>query len=243
MYGWLIALSVVGGALALMLLVLFLGSASVRLSIDGEVTVAVSVLGIRKRLLPRPKPRENLRDVSQCRNPDRLLRREEKRRRKAAAKAEQKRLKQEQKKAAKKAGAAAPAPNLKENLDMILALLKKAYTLTKGKIGVRFRKMHLRVATGDAAGTAILYGVVVQSAAYLLQWSEDHFNRVRREDGDMTVEPDFVSSRSAAEVDVRISVRLFRAVGIGIGMLRAYFSERKRARRRAAKRTHAAKNV
>ncbi len=240
MNGLLITLSVIGGIVVLLLLLLFLGSVRVRLSINGDVTVQVSVLGIRKKLLPRPKPQEKLRDVAGCRHPERLLRKEEKRRQKAAEKAEQKRLREEQKRAAKeaakKSAPTAPVPNLKENLDMILSLLKRAYALTKGRIRITFRRFHLRVATGDASQTAILYGVIVQTAAYLLQWTEDHFNHVRRRDGDMTVEADFVSPKSTADLDLRISVRLFRAVRIGVGMLRAFRAERRRARRRAAKR-------
>ncbi len=238
MSGWLIALIAFGGVLVLLLLLLFLGSAGIRITADDDIRVVVSVLGFRKRLLPGKSRQESLRDVSKCRNMTRLMRREEKRRRKAEEKAEKKRLKQEQKQAKKEAQKASgvAAPNLKENLDMILALLKKAYSLTKGKVCIRFHRMHIVVATGDAANTAILYGVMVQSVAYLLQWSEDHFNRIRRDEGNMTVEPDYVASKSSIDIDLIISVRLFRAAGIGIGMLRSYLAERKRARRRAAKR-------
>lgn len=245
MNGWLIALAIVGGLILLLILVIFLGSARVRLSVDGSVTVTVSVLGIRKTLYPRrAEKKRELMDVSGCKHPEKVLRREEKRRRKAAAKAEQKRLKREEKRAKKEAErkkGAAPAPNLKENLDMILALIKRAHALTRGKIVIEFRKFHLYVATGDAAGTAILYGVILQTAAYLLQFTEDHFAHVRRRDGDMTVEADYLAPHPSAEVDLRLSVRLFRAVRIGFGMLRAYLTERRRARRRAAKRVAAKK--
>lgn len=238
MNGLQIALSIIGGILLLFLLALFFGSASVQLTFDGDVAVSVSVFGIRKRLFPRATPNKTLRDVADCKHPDRLLRKEEKKRQKAAAKA----LKKEQKRkkkgdAAKPAQKPAPAPNLKENLDMVLALIKRAYTLTKGKIGIEFRKMHLFVATKDAAQTAILYGIILQASSYLLQWVEDHFHHIARKDGAVTVEPDFLSGTPSAELDLRLSVRLFRAVGIGLGMFRAYLAERKRARRRAAKRT------
>lgn len=238
MNGLLIALSIIGGILVLLLLALFFGSARVRLSFDGNLAVSISVFGIRKRLFPRTAPNKTLRDVSDCHDPERLLRKEEKKRRKAAAKA----LKKEQKRKKKKSGAAepaqkpAPAPNLKENLDMVLALIKRAYTLTKGKVGIEFRKMHLFVATKDAAHTAIFYGIIVQASSYLLQWVEDHFHHIARKEGAVTVQPDFLSETPSAELDIRLSVRLFRALGIGFGMFRAYLAERKRARRRAEKR-------
>ena len=237
MNGLQIALSIIGGILLLILLALFCGSARVRLTLDGDVAVSISVLGIRKRLFPRAASNKTLRDVADCRDPERLLRKEEKKRQKAAAKVLKKERKRKKKgEAAESAQKPAPAPNLKENLDMVLALIKRAYTLTKGKIGIEFRKMHLFVATKDAAQTAILYGIVLQASSYLLQWVEDHFHHISRKDGDVTVEPDFLSETPSAELDIRLSVRLFRAIGIGLGMFRAYLAERKRARRRAAKR-------
>lgn len=238
MNGLLIALSIIGGILILLLLALFFGSVRVRLSFDGTVTVSVSVFGIRKRLFPRAAPNKSLRDVADCRNPERLLRKEEKKRQKAAAKALKKERKRKKKKdgTAKPAQKPAPAPNLKENLDMVFALLKRAYALTKGKVGIEFRKMHLFVATKDAAQTAILYGIILQASSYLLQWVENHFHHIARKEGAVTVEPDFLSETPSAELDIRLSVRLFRAIGIGFGMFRAYLAERKRARHRAAKR-------
>lgn len=233
-----IVLSVIGGIAVLLLLLLFFGSVRIKTTINGEVMILGSILGIRRRLYPHPEPKEDLIDVSRCRHPERVLRKEEKRRRKALEKAERKRLKKKE----EKPSAPAPAPNLKENLDMILALLKRAYKLTRGKLAIEFREMHLRVAAGDAAQTAILYGVVLQTSAYLLQWTEDHFNHVRRRDGAMTVEPDYLAAKPTAKLDLRISVRLFRAIGIGFQMLRAYSAERRRARRHAMKRTADAKN-
>ena len=113
--------------------------------------------------------------------------------------------------------------------------------VAEDKIKVEGAGVTFRLATGDAAGTAILYGVVLQTAAYLLQFTEDHFAHVRRRDGDMTVEADYLAPRPSAEIDLRLSVRLFRAIEIGFGMLRAYLTERRRARRRAAKRVAAKK--
>ena len=245
MNGWLIVLAIVGGLFLLLLLALFLGKASARVTVEGEVTLTVSVFGIRKRILPRRSAEKPLRDVAACRDPEKALRREEKRLRKKAEKAERKRLKKEKEREKKAAGTKrpAPSPNLKENLDMIFALLRRAYELTGGKIGIEFRKLRLRVATGDAASTAILYGVVLQSSAYLLQWVESHYNHIRRRDGDMTVEVDYLGRHPSAEVNLRLSVRLFRAVGIGLGMFRAFLAERKRARKRAARRVAAAKRT
>ena len=238
MNGWLIVLSVIGGVLLLLLSTVCAGIVEARIRYEGGLVVSIHFLGFRKTVFSSEKTAEKpLRDIAGCPNPERLLKKEEKRRRKAEKEAERKRKKQEKqgKKPAKKAGPE-PTPNPKENLDMILAILKRAYALTKGKLRFDFRKLHLRIATGDAASTAILYGVVLQSAAYLLQWVQDHYNEIHRRKGDMTIEPDYLSEKSSIDLDLRLQVRGVRAIPIGLGLLHAYRTEKKRAKLRAKKR-------
>ncbi len=236
MNGWLIALSVLGGILLLLILLICFGAVSARVTYEGELTVRISVFGFSKTVYPRKSAEKPLQDVAGA-NPKKLLKAEEKRRRRAEKEAARKRKQQAKKEQAqaKKTGAE-PKPNLKENLDMILAILKRAYSLTKGKVRVEFRKMHLRVATGDAASTAILYGVILQTVAYLLQWTQDHFNEIRRREGDMTVEPDYLSDQPSFELDLRLRIVGFRAVGIALKMLHTYQVEKRRAKLRAKKR-------
>lgn len=236
--GWQIALLTIGGILLLLIFALCFGTVGVRMTYEDELTLRVSLFGIRKTIFPGKKEKD-LQDVSDSPNPNRLWKKEQKRLRKAEKKAERKRLKEKKKAVAAQKSAAEPAPNWKETLDMILAILKRGYSLTKGKLHFEFRKLHIRIATGDAASTALLYGVAVQSAAFLLQWIQDHFNEIHRKDGDMTVEPDFLSQQSSLEVDFRLRVRLFRAIGIALGLYRSYISEKKRAKRRAKKRVAA----
>jgi hypothetical protein len=164
------------------------------------------------------------------------LKKELKKQMKAAKKAEQKRLKALKKKQKKKARIASGkqvAPNLKENLDMILALLKRLYEVTRGRIGINFRKMHLRVASGDAAKTAILYGVIVQSVSYILNFVEEKFTHVKRSPGAMSVEPDYTATQSGAEIDLICKVKIRHAISIAVSMLMAYTKEHGRACRKA----------
>lgn len=233
----LIALSVVGGILLLLVSILCLGAVSARITFEDKLTVRVSAFGIFKFVFPQKKAEKPLRDVAGA-DPKALLKAEEKRRKRAEKEAARKRKKQAKKEAAQaKKTAAEPKPNLKENLDMVLAILKRAYALTKGKVRVEFRKMHLRVATGDAASTAILYGVILQNVAYLLQWTQDHFNEIHRREGDMTVKPDYLAERPSLELDLRLRVAGPRAIGIALKMLHTYRTEKRRAKLRAKKRT------
>lgn len=235
MNGWLIALSAIGGVLLLLVFILCFGFVGARVSYEGGLTVRISVFGFCKTIFPRKSGEKALADIAKS-DPKKLLKKEEKRRKRAEKKAARLQKKQAKKKQPSKKAEPEPTPNPKENLDMILAVLKRAYALTKGKLRVEFHKLRVTVATGDAASTAILYGAAVQSFSYLLQWTQDHFNEIHRNDGEMTVEPDFLSQTSAFELDLRLRTRGFRAVGIGLGLLRAYRTEKRRARLRAKKR-------
>jgi hypothetical protein len=198
--------------------------------------VTLSVCGIPFTLLsdaekeiPGPKDLEH---------PEALLRRERRRQRRAEKRAEKKRLRAREK-AAKRAEQKRtqrndqPSPNLKEKLEMILALLQLLYRETGGKLRLRVRRLHLWVGTDDAAKTAILYGAVLQSATYLLQWIDTHLLRIDRRDGAMTVEPDFVSGKCHADIDLTCSIRLYTALVIGIRMLLAFQREKAAAMRKA----------
>lgn len=239
MHPLLIVLTVLGGLLLLLLLLLLLGHARVRIRCPGKaLRVTLSVCGIPFTLLSDAE--KEIPDPKDLEHPEALLRRERRRQRRAEKRAEKKRLRArekaarraEQKRARESSGQ--PTPNLKEKLEMILALLKLLYRETGGKLRLRVRRLHLLVGTDDAAKTAILYGVVLQSATYLLQWIDTHLLRIDRRDGAMTVEPDFVSGKCHADIDLTCSIRLYTALVIGIRMLLAFQREKATAMRKAA---------
>lgn len=237
MHPLLIVLTVLGGLLLLLLLLLLLGHARVRIRCPGKaLRVTLSVCGIPFTLLSDAE--KEIPDPKDLEHPEALLRRERRRQRRAEKRAEKKRLRAREK-AAKRAERKRtqrndqPSPNLKEKLEMILALLKLLYRETGGKLRLRVRRLHLWVGTDDAAKTAILYGAVLQSATYLLQWIDTHLLRIDRRDGAMTVEPDFVSGKCHADIDLTCSIRLYTALVIGVRMLLAFQREKAAAMRKA----------
>lgn len=242
-----IVLWIVLAIIALIALIILFGNVGIRIVCREKLRVVASVCGIPITLVSDKEPKEQApRDLAKCRNPKRALKKELKRQKKEAKKAEKRRLKAEQraaKKAERKAEAAAqnlPTPNLKENLDMIVALIKKLYRETNGRIRIRVRRLHITVGTDDAAKTAILYGVAVQAVSYIVGIIDQGFNRIRRKDGDMTVTPDYVSGHSTADIDLICKVKIRRLIGSGLRMLMAYRKERGRALKRAALRQKAA---
>lgn len=245
MHPLLIVAAILGGLILLILLLLLLGSAKLRIVCREKIRVVVYVLGIPITLVSDKEPKEKKpRDLTRCHNPDRVLRRELRRQKREAAKAEKKRRKAErrtQKKAKKKqvqkqARASKPTPNLRDKLEMILSLLKQLYRHTNGKFRLHVRKMHLWVGSDNAADTAVLYGVILASASCILEWLQLHFIPIRRKPGAMTVQPDYLSEKCYADIDIICSVRLYRAAGIGIKMLLAYRKENQIAHQKAKRR-------
>ena len=218
-----IVLSIIAAVVALFVLLLIFGRAKIRIVSRDTVRVIVSVLGIRFTVFSNAKKKQKIKNLSRCRHPDRVLKKELRRRRKAAKAAQKKREKAMRKKQQKKGKAAAlPSPNLKENLEMVLVLLKKIRALTRGKIALHLRALKISLGTGDAAKTAILYGVVSQSTAYALEWAQHNFSEVRYHGEDIQIIPAYTEEKSHAEVDICCSLYLSQVIGIGIRMLTAY---------------------
>ena len=235
-----IAIGVVAGLLLLATLAFLLGRAKVRIVCNEKLTVRASILGIRFTLYPEKKKNpEEKKSLKKCKNPHRTLQRELARQEKAARK-KQKALEKARKKRKKKQKLqpkrGQPNPNLRENLQMIAALLRKLYRYTHGRVKIKVKRMHIAVGAEDAAEAAIRYGVIVQVAAYILQFIESKFTHIQRKPGAMEIRPDYLSTEMTSDIDIVCSIRLHRALSILLGMHAAYKKERRRALKKAKER-------
>lgn len=247
-----IILGIIFGPLLLIGLLILVGKVSVRIIFNGEISVIVYAYGIKYTIIsPEKKKKKEHPPLEESPHSDRALQKAWRRQRKralkaqrkqarAALKAKQKQIEKRKKQHEKQKQAAAekdiPSPNLKENLEMILALLKKLGKVTKKRFRVRVKRMHLYIGTDNAADTAILYGVIVQTASILLQWINDHAIPIRRKKDSMSIQPDYLASSCRADVDIICSVHLRSVVSIGLRMLFSFFKEKKRANQKALER-------
>lgn len=244
-----IILIALGVILLSAVLILFVGNASFRIISSDKLRVVASICGFRFTLYPdKKKEPKKPKNLARCRNPQAILRRELRRQERAKEKAERKKAKAARRAAKrneKKIGIPqkyCPTPNLKENLEMILALVKKFYHKTRGKIKIKIRKMHIRVAADEAAHTALLYGVAVQLVSYIIGYVETNYTTVQRNDDDLSVVPDYNSSECSADIDIVFSAKIWRALLITIDMVEAYDKEKKIAYRKAALRRREKRN-
>ena len=126
---------------------------------------------------------------------------------------------------------------------MVAALLKKLHRVTKGKPEIHIRKLKIAVGTDDAAKTAILYGATVQSVSCILQWLQTHFIPIRRRPGAMTIDADFVSGKTSADIDLCCSIKFRRAIVMAVRMLMAFLKEKDAVDKKVKARLAEAKKI
>ena len=238
-----IVLAVIAGIVIAAALAVGLGKVHIRIRVRDGANITAHAYWFRFALFEEheePDP-EKRRDLSRCHNPRLVLRRELRRQERAAKRAYKRALREKKKKLKRRAVVKAeqahnPKPNLKENLDMIKRLLQHFYDETHGRVKIRVRSFKISVGSDDAAKTALLYGATVQSAASILELINTKFAPLKRHRGDIAVVPNYLSSECHADIDIRCTVSIPRALHIYYSLMEAYEVERHRAYRRARRR-------
>lgn len=236
---WIILGSLLG-IILLALSLVFFGRARVRITYNGKIKVILTVCKISFTVIGKEERPRKEKSLSQCKNPERALKKELKRQKRAAKKALKKALKKKQKAAQKalekqRRKAASPSLGITEHIAIIGELLKVVRDGTKGHLKLRIRALQIRIATEDAAKTAILYGAVLQAASLLLEWIDSAFPIVNRKHDVLSISPDYLSAKTYARIDIECSMSIFRLLGLVISLLTTHSDAKQRAVLRARK--------
>ena len=190
-----IPLIVIGGILLLLLLLLAL-RVRVIILYEDEVVLRLKLLCFGLTLYPRKpklKKRAKKKTKKQKKKPDKGHRYGEKKKR-----------------------------SLGDKLRLVRALTAVLIKKTHKHLRLHAAKLHIRVATGDAAKTAILYGAVSGTLSYILALL-DKVTKLKASVPDVDVFPDFLGERPSAEVKIVFSLRVWGAFAILFGAVLAYF--------------------
>ena len=148
-------------------------------------------------------------------------------------KAYQKRLLKQRKKEREKAKNKQPVakkkkarPPLKASLRLYTYLFRSLYKRFLHYFRIDIAKLHITVATGDAAQTAILTGVASQFVAYVLEILQNHANFRSSYRTDISVTPDFLGEKSTAECDITFSMRVLEILDLGIRFFYHFLTKR-----------------
>ncbi len=200
---------------AVLLLVAFLLSLRVRLTVRaGEsVTLELKILFIRIRLYPK-RARIRPRDYSPKRS---------ERTKKKAAKKARKRLKSKHSHTASKED---DKLSLRERITLVRALCAALTRRTHKHLHLHAAQLHVRVATGDPATTALAYGAVTQSVAYLLA-GLDRVTHLHATPPDVGVTADFLAEKSQLHAHITFSIRVWGALRTAVPVLFTYMTKKR----------------
>lgn len=214
--------------LAILFLFVLLLALRVKLIItcDEAVRLKLSMLCFTVTLFPRPKKHIRFSKYTPKAIEKRKRRAEGKRARKerrAAKKAEKKAKKNAVDRAAHEPK---EKPTLRDNLALARALVSALVRKTDKHLRLKAARLHIRVATGDAATTAILYGAVSASLAYLLA-ALDRVTDLRTKPRDVSVFADYLSERSHVDLRLVFSLRVWGALSLLFAAAITFFKTRR----------------
>ncbi len=218
-----------GIAIALVLIVLFL-----RISVniiceykDNKPCVAVKVLGIKYVIVPSRQKKSKYKRLSASsyrKKLEKMKKREELKRIKKEKQAQKKRLANQQKKQqrAKEKELMTKEQKTQKRQDLVNSLRFFAgigVRLLKrfGKrLKIKSARMHIVVASPDAATTAVMYGAITQAASFLYALLEKVAN-FSYDKNEFSISADFCSESLRADVCLIFKIRIWHVFALALG--------------------------
>ena len=218
--------------------------ATVTIAYCGEVTLFVRVLFLKIKILPAKKKK-----YPKSMSAKKMRKLKEKQAKKEAAKkkkkAEKKAAKELEKQEKIKAKAEGTVKKEKKSPGEILDIVSLVANLLKQVIGkffghlrIKIARIRLKIATGDAATTAITYGAVTQAINVLFPIIDNIKTVKTPVNKDIDISADFCSDETEIDIELSFALRvchLFHVLGAALGQLIKYiFKTVKRKIKKAA---------
>ena len=189
---------------------------------EGELYLAVKILFFTIRIAPSKDPKPvKIKDYTPDKHKKRLrknyqnyLKKQEKKKQKDA----EKKAKKEKKKAEAEKEKQ-PKRSILDWLNLATSVLKVLFEKFFKHLRIKVAKLHINVATGDAASTAILYGVVIQSVAYIIEILNSVTNLNGLKKADIAVNADYLSESTSVEMKFVFSLRVWHLFSILFGVI------------------------
>ncbi len=208
------ALYIIGGILLFFFLLAMI-RAEVIIKYADDFALAVKICGIKINILPARKKRVRIRDFTPKKIAARRAR-EQKKAEKAAAKKKAKAAEKAAKRREqelKRRGKLKKKP-IGETISLILALVRTAVGRFARHLRVRIARLYINVATGDAAKTALLYGTISQSVAYIAALLDSVGTLTGARRADVDVHADYLSEATTADIEIGFSLRVWQVFDI-----------------------------
>ena len=103
----------------------------------------------------------------------------------------------------------------------ILSILSESF---HKHLHVKLSKIHVRVATGEAAKTAILYGAISTAAACIIAVIDDITNLKPIKNSSVSVEPDFLSEKTKIKLNISLYMSIAGIISVLMNSFIKYYS-------------------
>lgn len=213
-----IALSIIGGIVLFFALLLSL-KATVTVAYREEVSLFIRVLFVKIRILPKKEGRKGPFRMSAKKAQKIKEKIRAKNQKKAEAKrkkAEKKAAKKEQPKEEKKKKSLS---DILDIISLVQGLLSKIIKTFFGHLRIDVARLKIRVATGDAATTAIAYGAITQAVNLFFPLLESVKNFSLPKTRDIDVVADFAGESMEADVEFSFSLRVWHLFHVAFAAL------------------------
>ncbi len=200
---------------------------NVRLEFKDEMILSISVLGIKIKILPGKGPKPiNYKDYTYEKHQKRLEKEQlaaqkkaEKKKTKAAAKKKKKEERKAETKEQKKARKNHPKRSISDWVNIGVGVLAIFFEKFTRHFHIKIARLKVNVATGDAASTAIMYGAIVQSVAYVIELLQRITNVDGLEKADISVNADYLSEKTSLDLCFVFSMRVWHLFDILFGII------------------------
>ena len=109
-----------------------------------------------------------------------------------------------------------------EKISVIIKLLGLLFSRFFKHLRLDVSKILITVGGDDAASTAIIYGIVSQSVAYLLEYLDSHLKISKKRKGEIDVRCDFTSENTVFDIKLSASLSVWQILDIAITLAYNY---------------------
>ena len=204
--------------------------ATVTICYSDEVALYVKVLFVKIPILPKKK--KYWKSSMSAKKAKKIREARKKKAEKQKIAKQEKAVKKEQK---KKEKATKPKKSMAEILDLVQLVCRLVTAVIRRffrHLRIDVARLKVKVATGDAATTAIAYGAATQAINVIFPLLEGIRTLSLPKDADLSVEADFLSDTPELDVMFSFSLRVWHLFSVAFSALGAFlkhqFSKKKR---------------
>ena len=169
--------------------------------IDGDFKLFVRILFLKFTLIPSPEEKAK---------PDSKPKRK---------KAEKKKPVPEEKPKEKKDTTFDDVMDIIESAKKIIG---KIFQYFSKYLKVDVKALRIKVAADDAAASALMYGLVSQGVAYLLEFIEENVKKVKYKKKSVIVTTDFISEKFEFQLDIAVKIRIWQILTLGVSVFKQF---------------------